>query len=739
VRARAARSGSAPRHVLLLGGGHTHLHVLRSFAMKPPSAARITLLTPSAHTAYSGMVPGVLAGLYEPADCLIDVAALAARAGVDFIEDRAIAVDPDRRIVDAARVGPIPYDILSLDVGAQPRNVGDVSDRALVVPVKPVEALAEGVRSFLSAAAERRVVPRAIVVGAGAGGVELAFALRRRLAGIPESSVAIVERAGSLLPGRGKRLRALVSRLAARHAIHTYLEEPEIELEADGVRLADGRRLAAGLVVWATGAEGLAVVRNTGLPVDDLGFVLVDAHLRTISNPEIFAVGDCARMRDHPDVPRAGVFAVRQGAPLTHNLRAALAGSGKPVRYVPQADFLSLLSLGNRQAVVSYYGFAGHGRLWWHLKDWIDRRFVALHAPPSPARVRGPGDTGMDAGAEMAPCGGCAAKVDAATLETLLGGLAVGSSAEVLLGLAARDDAAVLRHPPGMDLVTTIDAFPPFFGDLYAVAEIAAVNAASDVFAMGGTPYAALLLVGSAFSAGAAREAELGLLMRGALAGLERLGTTLVGGHTLAAATPLVGFAMIGKVEPGATWTKSGAQPGDRLLLTKPLGTGVVFAATRAGECAPAWTSSALGSMRRSNGDAARVLRSLPVHACTDVTGFGLLGHLREMLVAGGVSARLEASRIPALPGALELLRAGWRSSADGSNRRFLAGTEPQRGPVDEDRRALLCDPQTSGGLLVAVAPGSVEQVVAELRAAGDDARSIGEILAGSPGEVVVD
>jgi selenide,water dikinase len=682
------------------------------------------------------MIPGVLAGLYDLADCHLDVAALAARAGAAFLADRALQLHPDRREVVLERSGALPYDLLSLDVGSRPLGVERVRDLAHVVPVRPLEECVARLDGFVARAQAGECAPHAVVVGGGAGGVEIAIALRRRLGDLAGARVTLVEQTPKILAGHGDRVRALATRAARAADVELRPDVGSVAPEEDGVALGDGARIDAAIVVWATGAEGHDLARSSGLALDDRGFVLVDATLRSVSRREVFATGDCARMQDHPDMPRAGVFAVRQGPILTRNLRAALAGRGL-TEYRPQSGFLALLSTGDRRAIASYRGRGAHGRVWWWLKDRIDRRFVARYAPPRADRVRGPDESAMGGG-EMAPCGGCAAKLESGALAALLAQVATAPSPDVPIGLAARDDAAVLSHPAQHDVVATIDAFPPFFDDLHAVGDIAAVNAASDVYAMGGQPTAALLLVGAGNPPGAARDTELALLQRGAAAGLARLDVPLVGGHTLDVGTALVGFAVVGRVPRGEAWTKGGACSGDRLVLTKPLGTGVVLAASRAGECAAAWTEAAVAAMRASNGAAIASLRAAGVRGCTDVTGFGLVGHLREMLRASRLAGRIELGDVPSLPGALELLARGWRSSADAANRGFLDGAEIAVEARDETRLALLCDPQTSGGLLAAVPAPACAGLLEALAVAGVAAAAIGELVAGPPDRLVV-
>jgi selenide,water dikinase len=256
---------------------------------------------------------------------------------------------------------------------------------------------------------------------------------------------------------------------------------------------------------------------------------------------------------------------------------------------------------------------------------------------------------------------------------------------------------------------------------------------------MGGTPTAALALVGVSARDGASREADLRQMMSGARAALDRLDVPLAGGHSIETDTPLIGFAVLGAVREDQTMTKGGASVGDRILLTKPLGTGVVLAATRAGECPPEWTEATITSMKEANDVAARCLNDAGIRCCTDVSGFGLAGHLAEMLRASDVGAELHADALPALPGALELLGHEWRSSADEALVESLReAVAPIDLPVDDPRLALLRDPQTSGGLVAAVPQRLWQDVRRRLAEAGLSGVPIGTVVAGAPGQIRV-
>jgi selenide,water dikinase len=728
------------RHLILVGGGHTHVHVLRGLAMRPEPGLRVTLVSPGARSHYSGMLPGRLAGTYDLEESSIDVAALAARAGAAFWPESVLALDLENRSIQTGSRGSIPYDLLSLDVGSRPRGIDEVAPLPAVVGVRPVEAAASRISSFVEKS-RNKGRGRALVVGAGAGGLELAFALRRRLPRSPACGVTVVEAAEEILPSATVSGRRLVSDL---------LRTNEIDLQTgrrfsdhrDGVAiLDDGTRVEADIVLWATGAEGLPFLARSGLQSDEQGFVLVDDHLRCLGRGDVFAVGDCARMEQHREMPRAGVYAVRQGPYLEANLRRAARGLSL-VSYRPQKRFLSLLSTADGKAVFLFGGRAGYGRLWWRLKDWIDRRFIERYRSPAPARLR----QAVDVAAEMpmAPCGGCAAKVEPDTLARVLSQLGSEGSrspeagaGQVPLGFEAADDAAILRAPPGDRLVFTVDAFPPFFSDLLIVGEVAAHNALSDIYAMGGTPTAALALVGVPSTTGAMQEADLRQLMQGAQRALASSGVPLAGGHSIETSEPVIGFAVLGSVDSGAILTKAGAQPGDLLVLTKALGTGVVLAASRAGECPRAWTEAALAEMLRSNGPVSRRIADAAVRCCTDISGFGLAGHLAEVLRASGHAAEIHPERVPALPGALDLLGCGWRSSASAGLDRSITRSLDLGDLAPTDPSALLLtDPQTSGGLLLAVSESIWSVLEAGLEEEAPNYAVIGRVVEGPTGMV---
>jgi len=364
--------------LLLIGGGHAHIEVLRRFAGSPPAATTLCLATPEPALTYSGMVPGVIAGHYALADAQIDLAHLAVAAGARLALASVAALDPVARRATLSNGAVEAFDVASLDVGAVP-TAGFPGARDHAIAVRPLEVLVAAVDA-LRAAAQGGVAPRIAVVGGGAAGIELVLALSSGLlyeANAGKAAFMLVtdkpEIAAELPVGVRRRLSRI---LLARH-VAVVTGAAVSAIDAQGLVLADGRRQAASAVILATPAAPAPWLRASGLACDAHGFVRVDATLRSVSHPAVFAAGDCATQDDAPR-PRSGVYAVRAGPPLAANLRNTLAGA--PLRhYRPQRHALALIATGDRRAVASRPPWSAEGAWVWRWKDHIDRRFVARY------------------------------------------------------------------------------------------------------------------------------------------------------------------------------------------------------------------------------------------------------------------------------------------------------------------------------------------------------------------------
>jgi selenide,water dikinase len=329
---------------------------------------------------------------------------------------------------------------------------------------------------------------------------------------------------------------------------------------------------------------------------------------------------------------------------------------------------------------------------------------------------------------DLASCGGCAAKYSAARLEQLLAGFVPVEAENLLVGLAPADDAAVYRLDDERALIFTLDFFPPIVDDPADYGAIAATNALNDVFAMGGAPLLALSI--AAFPEELPLE-MLGEIFAAADAQVRTAGGLLAGGHTIRDAEPKYGLAVVGTVSPDGIWPKNGAQPGDLLFITKPLGTGLIMTGYKKRLAGEMQLERAVHWMRTLNKDAADVLRKAEPNAVTDVTGFGLFGHAHEMAERSGVLIRLESERFPAIDGALDLARKGVRTTGDPRNRDFAAAHVTTNG-LPETLDALGFDPQTAGGLLVSIPAERGAALEAEFGARKLFIRRIGRVEEGT-------
>ena len=714
---------------MLVGGGHSHVLVLRRFAMQPLPGVRITLVAREPHTPYSGMLPGYIAGHYQYDDIHIDLGPLALAAGARLIADEAIDIDLDAGCVEFAHHPSLRFDVLSLNCGGAP-GFGTLADASFAIPVKPIGRFLPRWHQLLDTlrAQSKHVEKRIVVVGGGAGGVELALAAQHALNAIsPSLRVTLVSAGTRLLEGHAARVQRRFESLLRARGVELVTQFNVASVDAEGVNDAAGRRVRGDFMLWVTGVEAPAWIAGTGLALDDRGFVVVDRTLRCVSDTRVFAAGDVASLLDQPR-PKSGVFAVREGPVLADNLRRSLLG--EPLRpFRAQRRVLALITEGGRSATASRGGLSAHGDWVWRWKDNIDRRFMDrfVNLPKMQSQTRRIGAAFETDLPDPMRCGGCGAKLGAELLTGVLRQLEVENDPRLSVGIG--DDAAVFETSHAR-VVLTADSLRTMLDDPYEFGRIAARHALNDVHAMGCVPATALALVTIPLMGRAQMEEELMHVMRGALDVLRDENVSLAGGHSSEGLELALGFAVVGDVA-SAPLRKGGLAIGDALILTRPIGSGVLFAAQARGLARTRWIRRAIDVMDASNAAAARVLREHGALACTDVTGFGLLGHLSEMLRASDVGADVNVAMVPLYEGALEMMDAGVASSLQPSNEQVLAdfvidGCAPLASCV-----RLLADPQTAGGLLAGVPVHRAEACVLALRETGyPDAVVIGHVSA---------
>jgi pyridine nucleotide-disulfide oxidoreductase family protein len=381
------------KDLVLIGGGHSHALVLRMFGRKPLPGVSLTLITPAFDTPYSGMLPGHIAGFYSHDECHIDLRRLAKFAHAQLYIDQAVDLDLNNHKVICANRPTVDFDLVSVDIGSTPATISVSGATEYAIPAKPVTKLLENWYQLLQTIAQNPQQKISIViVGGGAGGVEMALSMQTHVQQIlvanqqPIQNLAIhlFHRHQELLPHNHPSVQHQVKQILINRGVKLHLGESVCQIapldssrteELLEIQCESGLRVECQKVFWVTQASAPDWIKTTGLATDSQGFILVDDTLRSLTHPQVFAAGDIATMVNHPR-PKAGVFAVRQGKPLFENLQRTILG--KPLKpYIPQAQYLSLIGTGDKRAIATKGPFTlpSHPLLWWW-KDWIDRRFM---------------------------------------------------------------------------------------------------------------------------------------------------------------------------------------------------------------------------------------------------------------------------------------------------------------------------------------------------------------------------
>lgn len=736
------------KDLVLIGGGHSHVTVLKKFAMHPVSGCRVTLISSKVLAPYSGMLPGHIAGVYSRDEMHIDLGPLSRFSGARLFVDQVVGIDANQNRVICVNRPPVFYDVLSINTGSTPPKLNIPNLEQHVIFVKPVDRLLEKLDALDHKIENTSTALSIGVVGAGAGGVELLIALEQRWrSSLPNPArlkFHLVTNVQEILTSHNRRARATLVQILNERNIKLHTNFQVSEISSHHIESHTGEKLNLDLIFWVTGAEPARWLEDTGLQLDAEGFIAVNSSLQSMSHANVFATGDVAQVLKHPR-PKSGVFAVRQGPPLAENLKRYLLK--KPLKpFKPQHQFLSLLFVGHGAAVASRGKWSARGRWVWKWKNWIDCRFMDKFN-----RLRKmEQEDGFDVHQNlMEPdvvemlsksnmrCGGCGAKLGGAMLERVLGQLKVDSHQDVVCGLSDSDDAALVKVPEGKLMVHSVDFFRAFIDDPYIFGKIAANHALGDLYAMGATPQTALAIASVPYGLETKSEETLFQMLNGATEVLNAAQAQLVGGHSAESAELALGFAVNGLVTQAQVLRKKGMQTGDQLILTKPLGTGTLLAADMRHAAKGRWIELAIEQMLLSNQLASKCLVEHETRACTDVTGFGLLGHLREMAIASQVDVELYLEAIPTLEGAMETISQGILSTLHTINQQNQSCVINLEEYSSSRHLQLILDPQTAGGLLAALPAENAQRCTKTLREQGyAESSVIGRVIGHGAGQI---
>ena len=742
--------------LVLVGGGHAQIAVLKAFAMKPVPGLRLTIVTSSSRTPYSGMVPGYVEGVWHDDDLHIDLRHLAQAANARIIIATVTGINADLKQIYFDDRPALGFDVLSLNIGGQP-NINSIKGAANnAIPVKPIAGFQARFEALFAQSLPRKLV----VIGGGAAGCELALALITRWiseTGSPPD-MTIISQSHILMPQMAPRAGALVEKKLRSCGAKIILGQAVLSVESEILTLDNQQTVSFDACFLVTQVAAPDWLGASGLQLDKNGFVAVRDSLQSETHPYVFAAGDVASISQAPR-PKAGVFAVRAGKILARNLRHYILR--KPLaRWAPQKQYLALIGTGEKQAIATRGDFALSGSLFWHLKCWIDRRFMKkfknLSMPAVPPKNPFPGllEPQPPAQSQTAPqqydpafaamrCLGCAAKTSHQVLQNAMQAaielaIAQGADADLMPPSGLETDIAILPDMLGKTgWVQSVDIMSQIVSDPFVLGEIATVHAFSDIYASLSKPLFSLAIINLSESKLSIQTNQLTHILAGALMAHGAAGVRLVGGHTSEGGGMSVGFAVTGSGAQSITQPTLQKPDEWLMIVTKPIGTGIIMAADMQLQADASCVDAAIASMRLSNAKAADIFLKNNVLAATDVTGFGLARHAQNLALRLGVAGCvIDLSSLPLLSGVTQLLAAGMTSSLHPQNRRAV---KFQDSDLAHDMRfEALFDPQTSGGLLGVFAKSDAENALQTLQQNNHQAAIIGRFDAQTNGVKIV-
>ncbi len=737
--------------LVLLGGGHANIQVLKMLAMNPIGGLRITLISDQTHSPYSGMLPGYLAGYYSYEECHFDLRRLCEELGQRFIKAKIIGVNPQQKKIQLENRPEVSYDCAAINVGIEPINITYLSPEVALklIPLKPVSKfIAHWQRLIADLGFYQGNAPLQLaVVGAGASGVEISIILKRLIDKNQWNvQVNLIHRHDFLVSAKDLKAQRQLSKVLAELGINVFKNTSVLELQDNGLVHKDsqGHSYTKDFyrILIATQAAAPTWFKNSALPVNEDGFVKVTEKLRIENEDALFAAGDCIHFSPTP-LKKAGVYAVRQGMILEHNIRAFFTRQASLKTFHPKKNVLSLITIGNRQAIVHQDDFSIlrwlPPTLLWRVKNQIDRHFMNRFQTHTFNVRPGYFNKTMPASkTTLAPndwqantCGGCGSKLAASTLTPSLNKLVIPKDDAVLLGVNDGEDCALTRFSEAMLCLQSIDQFRAFITDPYMLGQIATQHALSDIYAMGGVAKTAQVGLTLGPATDKIHSEDIFQIMSGVLDILTKSGVSLVGGHTSEGAELAISMAVQGEIEPKQVLTKRLTKPGNLLILTKPIGTGSIFAANRLAQANGQLVDEALSSMLESNKAAMETIKHFDISGCTDITGFGLLGHLVEMMGKNSNNAlgvKINYATIPLFNGVNELFAKGYYASIADKNHASLSSLLDAS--VSNQKFPALFDPQTSGGLLFSLPAQQTKACLTALYQNGvTQAGVIGEVI----------
>jgi selenide,water dikinase len=681
-----AKNEDLDKQLVLVGGGHTHALLIRKLGQKPIPNVKTTLVSDAYHVPYSGTLPGYLAGIYRFDESHIDLYRLCTWAGVEFVHASVDGIDPKEKRISLKSFPSLAYDILSIDIGSTPSMKEVHGAEMFATGIKPVPQFLKVFDSLMANIESGKCSKQSIViVGGGAAGVEVALGLRQRLA--LEHDIHLVHKNAEVLNDKPHFVRKKFQKVLVASGIKLHLGSPVERVEKNVLKLKN-HQINYDVLFWMTQASAASWLKKSGLDLDQRGFLSVKDTLQTLAYDNVFATGDIASVKTEPR-PKAGVFAVRQAEPLAENLRLVFAG-GKARSFNPQMHFLAIVGTGDGKAVAMRGPFSASGAWAWRLKVRIDQKFMNQFETLPPVKRARSGEPKFEA--------------DVFDLPSL-------KSTE--------------------PVVPYTQKFSAFVDDPFLVGAIAANHCATDILLQGIVPKNLTLDLQTAPCSRLVLLNQLNRCLEGVRSRFEVFGIEPRHNVPSVSSCFAVRLSISGGKESRSQQKTCGIDKGDALIITKPLGTGLILTAAELLKAKGRWVEAALQTMMRNGTESLALAKRLRLSVIGHVAHTGLLGLLAGTLhehanLGGKVTIRIDMASVPLVQGVRDCLLAGIESKATAKQVAMVCErvtVKPAKSTLE--LFPILFDPQIAGGLLFSVAANESLAVLKALHAQGDHSAAI--------------
>ena len=690
--------------------------------------ARVTLINPQVEQLYSSMVPGLIMKRFNYDESSIDLMQLTQFSDCRFYKDTLISVNPKQKFIKCEKRGRIDFDILSLSTGSVTKKIASFGNSNFTY-LKPFDTFISTFETWIKTFDHNKNQLRIGIIGGGVAAVEIISAVAKRIQNYidlkknpPKLEIFLITKEESPFSSFGEQMKKQCIKVLSDYKVTILPNFFADKLEENRVFSNTGSSIQLDFGIIATGPSPQAWIKNSGLELCNQGFIRVGRDLSSIGFENIFATGDVASLPNCFKLSKSGVVAVRQGKILATNIQKALDGK-KLLFYKPQRLWLSLIGTGEQKAILNYGSFATRGSIFFHLKDVIDRKFISKFKSFNKKMAQT--EKHQYKSSEKERCGGCGSKVGSEILRSVLKEFLEDP---VFPNIDKMDeDAGIFLNSSGDLNLQTIDGFRQLIDEPYNMGLITSYHSVSDITAMGGTPKTALALVGVPLNDEKLMKNDFRLALRGILTALKSQSVDLIGGHTNESEYLSLALAITGSAQKSKIIKKNTIKPGNRIILTQPIGAGVIFAGLMDGLTKGKWIYGVISEITRDRPSLLDTVSRF-ANACTDVTGFGLTGHLVEMTREASYGIRVNLEKIPFFEGAAELSKSKVRSSLYPQN---IKTAHEVTSKVMHDPRYELCfDPQTAGGLLLSVDEELSDSCIRTLQTLGyNETREIGSVV----------